>query len=293
MEILDKILEKHTLEISKEKKRLNSHDLVGQLSPSEQASHTFPAEISLLFKANRSSPGNSPSGVVVLGSSYSQEWTGFPDALRYALQRDITFSTAAGPIGPWYGAITYFNDPAVQAKLPKLLLLEMSERELHIASDADFREARYRINPTEWLLRVSALIQQTCKASSVTGKIASTGIAAKPGAQKGDGVGVTSTTDADFMEIEFNNPVTKLDYLSAQLQAAGVRTITLDASGPDTPQQKITVEVKGDTAVHALKYPIISLTGKGFTKVRIYPGTTSGFSFQGLKVCRQPEDILS
>ena len=95
------------------------------------------------------------------------------------------------------------------------------------------------------------------------------------------------------MEIEFNNPVTKLDYLSAQLQAAGVRTITLDASGPDTPQQKITVEVKGDTAVHALKYPIISLTGKGFTKVRIYPGTTSGFSFQGLKVCRQPEDILS
>ena len=87
--------------------------------------------------------------------------------------------------------------------------------------------------------------------------------------------------------------MTKLDYLSAQLLAAGVRTITLEASGPDTPQQKILVEVKGDTVVHALKYPLLSLTGKGYTKVRIYPGATSGFSLQGLKVCRQPEDLLS
>ena len=284
----------YKLEISKDKKTLNSHDLVGQLSPQDQASHNYPPESSLLFKAVRSTPGSSPSGIVVLGSSYSMEWTGFPDALRSALQRDITFSTAHGPIGPWYGAISYFSDESVQAKPPKLLILEMSERELHITPDADYREPRSRmLNSTDWLLRVSALVQQSCKASSVTGKIASTGLASKPGAQKSDGVSVDSTTEADFIDIDFNNPITKLDYIVAQLFASGVKTITLEASGPDTAPRKILVEVKGDKVVRALKYPLLSMTGKGYTKVRIYPGNTSGFSFQGLKVCRQPEDLLS
>ena len=301
----------YKLEISKDKKTQNSHDLVGQLSPQEQASHNFPPENSLLFKVVQVTASNNPQGgspliktvqatsinrpseVVVLGSSDSMEWTDFPKALRYTLQRDIAFSNVVGAIGPWYGAITYFSDETVQSNPPKLLLFEMTERELHMAPDTTYRVPRYRINPTEWLLRVSALIQQNCKSSLVTGKIASTGIAAKPSAQKADGVGVASTTEAEFIDIDFINPLTKLDYLNAQLTTSGSKVITLEASGPDTPQQKFIVEVKGDNIAHALKYPLLSLTGKGYTKVRIYPGTTSGFSLQGLKVCRQPEDLLS
>jgi hypothetical protein len=49
--------------------------------------------------------------------------------------------------------------------------------------------------------------------------------------------------------------------------------------------------VPGDGAEHVLKTPIPSL-GKGFTKLKIFPGRGSSFIFNGLRVCRQPEDLL-
>ena len=51
------------------------------------------------------------------------------------------------------------------------------------------------------------------------------------------------------------------------------------------------MEVVGDSAEHSFKFPLLSI-GKGYTKVRVLPGRTNGFSFQGFQVCRQPEDLL-
>ena len=51
--------------------------------------------------------------------------------------------------------------------------------------DYKYRDARYIVNNTEWLLRVSALTQRNCKPSSVAAKFAAAGLAANPANLKG------------------------------------------------------------------------------------------------------------
>ncbi len=271
-------------------------DLTDQLPPDSPImafEQVTPIKVSRPQTAKQDLLGNAPAlGLTLMGSSYSSAWTGFQDALRFALQREFLSVSVGADQGSWVGLESYLRDDAFQTQPPKLMIWEMPERDMRAPPDYMYREARYASNNTEWLLRVSALVQRSCKASAVGARLAPLGLAANAANLRGSDLAVAATNDSDFVEIGFDKPVEKLDYLSAQATSAGAKTLTLEASGPGVATRRFTLAVPGDDAAHALKTPLFS-TGSGFTKVRIYPGKSNGFSLQGLKVCRQPEELLS
>ena len=144
---------------------------------------------------------------------------------------------------------------------------------------------------TEWLLRASAWVQATCKPSTVGAKMAGVGLAANAANLKSGGLASGATGDGDFVEINFDKPIEKLDYLMARATTAGSKTVTLEASGPGVATRRFMVTMAGDDAAHAFKTPLPS-NGGGYAKVRIFPGKTNAFALQDLKICRQPDDLL-
>jgi alginate O-acetyltransferase complex protein AlgJ len=272
-----------------------ARDLVDQLPPNPP---TFALEQVTPFKVSKAQAakedllGNrTASGLTLVGSSYSNAWTGFPDALHYTLQRDFLSISVGADQGSWIGMESYLSDDSFQTQAPKLLIWEMPERDMRAPPDFRYRDARYIINNTEWLLRASAWVQASCKPSAVSARLAPVGLAASPANVKGADLATGPTSDSDFAEIGFDKPIERLDYLAARVTAAGSKTMTLEASGPGGATRKFTLNVPGDDGAHALKTPLPSNAG-GFTKVRIYPGKSNGFALQGLQVCRQPEDLL-
>ena len=232
-----------------------------------------------------------PIGLTLVGSSYSMEWTGFSDALRYVLQRDILSVATTADQGSWVGMESYLRDDAFQTKAPKILFWEMPERDMRASPDYKFRDARYISDNTEWLLRASAWIQASCKPSTVTAKLMPVGLATNADNLKGTKIVTGPTNDGDFIDVSFDKPVKKLDYLSALTTTAGSKSVTLEASGSGVANRRFTMTVPGDDTAHALKTPFPS-SGAGFTKVRIFPGKTNAFVFERLQLCQQPEDIL-
>ena len=99
------------------------------------------------------------------------------------------------------------------------------------------------------------------------------------------------STAQDFVEINFDKPVERLSYLSAKMQVAGSKTITIEASGNGATTRKFTLPVAGDDAEHNLRTALLS-KGKGFTKIRLFPGTATSFSLKDVQLCAQPEDLL-
>lgn len=224
-------------------------------------------------------------GVTLMGSSYSHAWTRFPEALRYTLQRDVLSISVGADQGSWVGMESYLRDDAFQTQRPKLVIWEMPERDMRAPPNYKYREARYLTDNTEWLLRAAAWIQQRCESAPASVKVEATGLAA------GGQATAATTVDNDFVELTFDKPVDKLDYLSARLTATGSKLINIEASGPGTPARRFTVQTSGDEAAHAFRLPLPS-GAKGFTKVRILPGKTEGFSLKDVQVCRLPEDLI-
>lgn len=283
------------LAIANRKRPSKGRDLVDQLPKNTV---TFAPEMVAQVNVTRTQPpkedllGNRvPIGLTLVGSSYSMEWTGFTDALRYALQRDILGVAVAADQGSWVGIESYLRDDAFQTKAPKMIVWEMPERDMRAPPDYKFRDARYISNNTEWLLRASAWVQASCKPSAVAARLTPAGLAASAGNLKGMKVATGPTNDGDFIEISFDKPVEKLDYLSALASTAGSKSVTLEASGPGVATRRFTMAVPGDEAAHAFKTPLPS-AGAGFTKVRIFPGKSNAFVFENPQLCRQPEDIL-
>lgn len=279
------------------KRKLNSksRDLVEQLP---KDSPDFAREQIIQFNVNRAQPpkegllGNRPvPGVTLVGSSYSHSWTGFPDAIRYTLQRDILSFSVGADQGSWVGLESYLRDDAFQIQAPKMVIWEMPERDMRAPPNYKFRDARYVSDNSEWLLRVSALVQASCKPSAVTAKISPVGLAENATNMTGGDISTGPTNDGDFIEVGFDKPIEKLDYLTARATTAGSKTITMEGFGPDVATRRFTFNVPGDDAAHALKTPLPSKE-KGFTKVRIFPGKSNGFALRNLQVCRQPEDLL-
>jgi len=98
-------------------------------------------------------------------------------------------------------------------------------------------------------------------------------------------------TDKDFIEVNFNKPLDRLDYLQALVTTTGSKKLVLEASGTGVETRWIDFVVAGDGAEHLMKTPLPS-RGKGFTKLKIYPGKNTSFVFKGLKVCRHPAELL-
>lgn len=294
--ILDALpVEAFKLAIASRKRPSKGRDLVDQLPKNTV---TFAPEMVAQVNVTRAQApkedllGNRmPVDLTLVGSSYSMDWTGFSDALRYSLQRDLLSVAVAADQGSWVGIESYLRDDAFQAKAPKMIVWEMPERDMRAPPDYKFRDARYVGNNTEWLLRASAWVQANCKSSAVAAKLMPVGLAAGAGNLKGTKLATGPTNDGDFIEISFDKPVEKLDYLSAMAATAGSKSVTLEASGPGVATRRFTIAVPGDDAAHALKTPLPS-TGAGFTKVRVFPGKSNTFVFNSLQLCRQPEDLL-
>lgn len=153
----------YNLAVDKKKSITRARDLV-RLLPKEQ--QTFPPEQVLNFKVTRATASQAglqgagdAVGVLVIGSSFTNPNTGYPDAIRYQLQRDVLNISIPVDQGPWVGMEAYLKDEAYKTNPPKLIIWEIPERELRSPPNAKFRDARYQIDNNEWLARVSALLR--------------------------------------------------------------------------------------------------------------------------------------
>jgi len=155
--------EKYTLTWNSAKKAVRTRDLV-KLLP--QGSPVYPPETVLQFKVDRVSESKvgltddvNNTQITVIGSSYSNKNTGYPDALRYTLQRNVLDISIPVDQGPWVGMEAYLSDDAFKTHPPKLIIWEIPERELRSPPNYKFRDTRYIIDNQEWFSRVAALLK--------------------------------------------------------------------------------------------------------------------------------------
>lgn len=155
---------KYSLSWTKKKINHRARDLVDLLPtgapsfPLEQL-HRFAAIRGQATQAGLVGTGDDV-GIVAIGSSYSDKSTGYPDGLRYNLQRDILDISIPVNQGPWVGMEGYLRDDSFKTNRPKLIIWEIPEREMRSPPNYRSREARYIIDNNEWFSRVSALVQQ-------------------------------------------------------------------------------------------------------------------------------------
>ncbi len=154
---------KYNLTWAKKKINHRARDLV-DLLPKDAPS--FASEQVLLFSATRGQAtqagllnAGDNVGITVIGSSYTNKNTGYPDGLRYTLQRDLLDISIPVNQGPWVGMETYLRDDAFKTSKPKLIIWEIPEREMRSPPNYKFREARYISDNNEWLSRVATLLK--------------------------------------------------------------------------------------------------------------------------------------
>ena len=278
--------------VGKRKRPSKANELVALVPPNSGpfAPEQF-TQVNVIRTQEQNEANRVPTGITMQGSSFSQEWTGFVDALRFVLQRDILNVSVPVTIGSWLGMESYLSSDAFQTKPPKMLIWERAEYAMRAPPNFQYQDPRHVSNNTEWLLRASAWVQAVCKPSTVTARLAQVGLAANAVNMKGKDVVTGPTNENEFIEITFDKPIEKLDYLVARAVTAGSKTLTLEGMGPGTTTRRFTLNVPGDDAIHILKTPLPSNAG-GFSKVRVYPGKSDGFTLKDLQICRLPEDIL-
>jgi alginate O-acetyltransferase complex protein AlgJ len=155
--------EKYTLTWNARSTPVRTRDLV-RLLPSGSAN--YPPELVLQFKVKRDNEssagllaGADATLITAIGSSYSNKNTGYPDALRYVLQRNILDISIPVDQGPWVGMESYLKDEAFKTTKPKMIIWEIPERELRSPPNYKHRDARYVIDNNDWLSRVDALLK--------------------------------------------------------------------------------------------------------------------------------------
>jgi alginate O-acetyltransferase complex protein AlgJ len=153
--------EKHTLSWAKQKTVHRARDLIKFL-PKDAAPYAPEQVLQFAVSRQQTSQADLLSEaddvkIVAIGSSYSDKNTGYPDALRYTLQRNILDISIPALQGPWVGMESYLRDEAFTNQKPNLVIWEIPEREFRSPPDYKFREARYIVGNEEWLARVTAL----------------------------------------------------------------------------------------------------------------------------------------
>lgn len=267
-----------------------SRDLVEQLPAGAQS---YAPELTRVFYVTRSNQSGAAllgaaddPQITLLGSSYSMPWTGFADALRYTLQRDVLDVAVGADRGSWVGMESYLRDDAFQTQRPKLLIWEMPERDMRAPPDYRYRDARYLSDNTEWLLRAAAWVEKDCRPAAARGRLASGSLVKAASVVLETG----ATTEQDYVDLVFDQALQPLDYISLHIANTGAKSLRMEA-GEGAHSRKFEFALAGDGLPHALKTPLPARSG-GFSKVRIFPGVNSAFSLRDLKVCRQQEDLL-
>jgi alginate O-acetyltransferase complex protein AlgJ len=147
---------------SKAKVNQRARDLVRLLPANAQS---YPVEQAMQFKAVRVKEsqagllGDDKVGITVIGSSFSNKNTSYPDAIRFMLQREVLDISIPVDQGPWVGMDTYLKDDAFKTRKPKLIVWEIPEREFRSPPNYKFRDPRYQIENTAWLDRIAASLK--------------------------------------------------------------------------------------------------------------------------------------
>jgi alginate O-acetyltransferase complex protein AlgJ len=145
---------------SKQKVNQRARDLV-RLLPGNPS---YPVEQAPTFKAARVKEsqagllGDYNVGITVIGSSYTNKNTAYPDALRFVLQRELLDISIPVDQGPWVGMEAYLKDDAFKTRKPKLIIWEIPEREFRSPPNYKFRDARYQMDNNAWLEKITALL---------------------------------------------------------------------------------------------------------------------------------------
>jgi alginate O-acetyltransferase complex protein AlgJ len=155
--------EKFSLAWAKGKSNTRSRDMVRLMPVGTPA---YPPEQILNFKVSKTSANQTGLlgsgdnvGITAIGSSYTNKNTGYPDALRYTLQRELLDISLPVDQGPWYGMDAYLRDEAFKTKKPKLIIWEIPEREFRSPPNYKHRDARYVMDNNEWLSRITSLLK--------------------------------------------------------------------------------------------------------------------------------------
>jgi alginate O-acetyltransferase complex protein AlgJ len=154
--------EKFDANWSKAKVNQRARDLVRLLPATAQS---YPVEQAMQFKAVRMKEsqagllGDDKVGVTVIGSSFSNKNTAYPDAIRFVLQREVLDISIPVDQGPWVGMDTYLKDDAFKTRQPKLIIWEIPEREFRSPPNYKFRDPRYQIENAAWLDRITASLK--------------------------------------------------------------------------------------------------------------------------------------
>ena len=148
---------------SEKKSNQRARDLV-RLLPAGAPS--FAPEQAMSFKVSRTEGAQTGLlgagenvGVLVMGSSYTNKNTGYPDGLRFVLQRELLDISLPVDFGPWYGMEQYLKDGAFKTSQPKLIVWEIPEREFRSPPNEKFRDPRYQSDNNAWMDRVVALLK--------------------------------------------------------------------------------------------------------------------------------------
>ncbi len=155
--------EKYALNWSKQKANQRARDLVRLLPANAQ---NYPPEQALTFKVAREKEsqagllaGGENVGITVIGSSFTNKNAGYPDGLRYTLQRELLDISIPVDQGPWVGMDAYLKDEAFKTSKPKLILWEIPEREFRSPPNYKFRDARYQMDNNAWFEKIASSLK--------------------------------------------------------------------------------------------------------------------------------------
>jgi alginate O-acetyltransferase complex protein AlgJ len=168
--ILDSVpTQAYKMTIGKNKRLSKARDIL-QLLPADSPAKKYAFDSFFQVTITRVEPVGAdllgkqgPIGVSLVGSSYSKDWSGFADALRFKLQKEIFSMGVGADQGSWTGMESYLRDEAFQQKPPKLLIWEIPERDMLAPPDYKYRNVRYSTSNTEWIKRVTALVNKAAQ----------------------------------------------------------------------------------------------------------------------------------
>ena len=213
--------------------------------------------------------------LIEVGSSYSKQWTLFPAALQFTLQRNPAFYAITADKGPWYAMLSMLQDGTFQKQRPKLVIWEILERELKVLPDYPYREERYRFNNQEWMYRAAALIEKNCNLSNLQVKVV-------------DRIDGKESKEMDYVEVDFPQGSSKMNYVS--FYEKGSSTIRVELFSTEKKSDQMTFELPTNKE-SIVKVPLYSTKGN-VSKIRIFPGVTAGFKADNFQICNQPEGIF-
>lgn len=230
--------------------------------------------------------------IVLIGSSFSGEWSGFAPALRYALQRDVFNYSINADVGPWATMRAYMDDQAFLAKRPRLIIWEIPERVLNMPPGYALRAASHRYDNAEWLLHAAATVPPDCVSSSRVLRVRSS-TASSLQKSANDAFEVRDTRADDVVEFELLGGADRQDYLSAALELNGSVSLIVEALANGRSVAQTEVAVAADAT--QLRTPLLTTvlpTGTVVDTLRIAPGRAQLFALKDLRLCRHLHDYL-